>query len=355
MNKFYQSILVVVLISSHTLLSQCDTAYTYLDSLPSNVNILFGDTCFYNNDLDALSDLISENNLNYGSALEIGTQSWFNGRLKILVAGNYGNSSGVNDTIFILPESIGNWTKLSGLYLEWNRISFLPLNFEKLKELRSLYISNNILEGIIENLDSLSNLKYLDLGYNQIDSIPSSICELDELQYLWLFNNNITSLPDCICSMSIDWSSDDSAWFPYFAIGGNSLCEDIPDCIANSSNFNVSLDQFYYSFQVESPQECDYAELGEVRVLPYDVSIENPYPNPFNPQTNIKINLLKTEYVNISIFDIKGNLIDILNDKILEVGEYNFNWDGANSSSGIYIIRLNTSSKTFIKKAILTK
>ena len=64
---------------------------------------------------------------------------------------------------------------------------------------------------------------------------------------------------------------------------------------------------------------------------------------------------------NISLYDInkaayKSEInTDILNDKILEVGEYNFNWDGANSSSGIYIIRLNTSSKTSIKKAILTK
>ena len=32
--------------------------------------------------------------------------------IKDLVAGNYGNSSGVNDTIFSLPESIGNWTGL---------------------------------------------------------------------------------------------------------------------------------------------------------------------------------------------------------------------------------------------------
>jgi len=355
MKKLYQSILVVLLISSHTLLSQCDSAYTYIDSLPGNVNILFGDSCFYNNDLDALSDLISENNLNYDSYLEVGTQSWFNGRLKILVAGNYGNSSGVNDTIFILPESIGNWTKLSGLYLEWNKISYLPQNFEKLKELRSLYISNNILEGLIENLDSLSNLKYLDLGYNKIDSIPSSMCELDDLQYLWLFNNNITSLPDCICSMNIDWSSDDNAWFPYFAIGGNSLCDNVPECIVNSENFNVSLDQFYYSFQVDSPQECNYASLGEVSVLPNNISLENPYPNPFNPKTNIKINVLKTEYVNISIFDLKGNLIRILNNKILEVGKYNFGWDASNVTSGIYIIRLNTSTETFIKKAILTK
>ena len=119
MKNLYQSILIMLIVSNHTLLSQCDSAYTYLDSLPSNVNILFGDSCFYNNDLEALDDLISENNLNYSSSLDIGTQSWFDGRLKILVAGNYGNSSGVNDTIFILPESIGSWTKLSGLYLEW--------------------------------------------------------------------------------------------------------------------------------------------------------------------------------------------------------------------------------------------
>ena len=107
----------------HIVFSQCDSAYTHIDSLPSNVNILFGDSCFYNEDVSALNDLIVDNNLIYDSPLHLGTQSWFNGRLKILVAGNYGNSSGVNDTIFILPESIGNWTKLSGLYLEWNSIT----------------------------------------------------------------------------------------------------------------------------------------------------------------------------------------------------------------------------------------
>jgi len=261
----------------------------------------------------------------------------------------------VNDTIFILPESIGNWTNLSGLYLEWNRISSLPLNFEKLKELKSLYISNNILESVIENLDSLSKLKYLDLGYNEIDSLPSSLCALSELEYLWLFNNNLESLPECICSMSIDWNSDDSAWFPYFAIGGNGLCENIPECIASSSNFNVSLDQFYYSFQTESLQECDYAGIDKINVLPDHINIENLYPNPFNPQTNIKINLLKRDYVNISIYDIKGNLIEVLNDKILEKGNYDYNWNATNVSSGMYLIKVKTYTQTFIRKGILTK
>ena len=147
-----------------------------------------------------------------------------------------------------------------------------------LTELRSLYISNNILRSIIEDIDSLSHLTYLDLGYNEIDSLPSSLCDLNELQYLWLFNNNLSTLPDCICSMSIDWSSDDSAWFPYFAIGGNRLCENVPDCIANSENFNVSLDQFYYSFQIEAQQECDNVMIDESAIFPSCLLYTSPSP-----------------------------------------------------------------------------
>ena len=355
MNRSFQYILVLFSLIFESLICQCEEEFTYNNTLPNNINILLGDSCFYNEDLEGLADLISINNLEYDNAFGIGTQSWFNGRLKILVAGNYGNSSGVNDTIFSLPESIGNWTGLSGLYLEWNRISSLPSSFENLKELRSLYISNNILEGVIENLDSLSNLKYLDLGYNKINQLPISICSLTELQYLWLFNNNLSSLPECMCDMNIDWSSDDSAWFPFFAIGGNSLCENIPECISNSQNFNISLDQFYYSFQIDSPQECDFASINDLGNIPYEIKIENPYPNPFNPKTSIRIDLKKSGMVEILIYDLKGSLIQILNDQKLDAGEHTFNWDAGNYSNGVYLMKINTTKKTFVKKVILMK
>ena len=355
MNRSFQYILVLFSLICESLICQCEEGFTYNNTLPNNINILLGDSCFYNEDLEGLADLISINNLEYDNAFGIGTQSWFNGRLKILVAGNYGNSSGVNDTIFSLPESIGNWTGLSGLYLEWNRISSLPSSFENLKELRSLYISNNILEGVIENLDSLSNLKYLDLGYNKINELPISICSLTELQYLWLFNNNLSSLPECMCDMNIDWSSDDSAWFPFFAIGGNSLCENIPECISNSENFNISLDQFYYSFQIDSPQECDFASINDLGNIPYEIKIENPYPNPFNPKTSIRIDLKKSGMVDILIYDLKGSLIQILNDQKLDAGEHTFNWDAGNYSNGVYLMKINTTKKTFVKKVILMK
>ena len=148
---FFKYFILVIIFIQRFVFAQCDSGFTYVDSIPGNINILLGDSCFSDQDLSVLSDLITINQLQYDSALEIGTQTWASGRLKILVAGNYGNSTGVNDTIYTLPDSIGNWNNLSGLYLEWNRISSLPESFNNLKELRSLYISNNILESLIND------------------------------------------------------------------------------------------------------------------------------------------------------------------------------------------------------------
>ena len=42
---------------------QCDSSYTYINDLPSSVTILAGsDSCFFDNDLDALNDIIRELN-----------------------------------------------------------------------------------------------------------------------------------------------------------------------------------------------------------------------------------------------------------------------------------------------------
>jgi len=235
--------------------SDCD--YTHFESLPSSLTILSGDSCLYNADISVLDSIIRLNSLEYDSPLEVGTQTWYNGRLRFLVAGNYGNSSGVNDTIYFLPDNIGNWTELVSLYLEWNRISVLPDSFSELTSLINLYLNNNVLSSLPDNLENLENLYFLDLGYNELSLVPESICNLGNLNYLWLFNNNLESVPECMCEMDLDWNNNDYGGYPYFAIGANALCDNIPSCIAESEHFELSLDQFYYSFPVYSPQDCD--------------------------------------------------------------------------------------------------
>ena len=119
------------------------------------------------------------------------------------------------------------------------------------------YINNNILISLGDSIGNLENLYFLDLGYNKLTSIPESICDLENLTYLWLFNNNLESLPDCFCDMGLDWNNNDMGGYPYFAIGANSLCDSVTTCVSESDNFELSLDQFYYSFLVEMPQYCE--------------------------------------------------------------------------------------------------
>jgi len=353
MKNIYPVIFLVFFLE--TACGQCDSAYTHYGELPSNVTILVGDSCLYNDDINVLDSLININGLDYNSPLELGTQTWFNGRLRFLVAGNYGNSSGVNNTIYTLPENIGNWSSVTALYLEWNGISELPNSFSKMSELRSFYINNNVLTSLGDSIGNLANLYIFDLGYNELASIPESICNLEGLSYLWLFNNNLESLPDCFCGMGLDWDNYDTGGYPYFAIGANALCDSVPTCVSESVNFELSLEQSYYSFHVFAPQNCGNATL-EKEQFPYQFSVSAPFPNPFNPETKVKLYIPYDRRMNICVYDILGNEIDVVsNEKIYSQGVHTISWNGKESASGVYFLRFFDGKNIHIRKLILVK
>ena len=249
--------------------SSCDESYTYIEDLPDNlVNNNNEDQCFFNDDLAVINNLINLNNLNYTNLLETGVQSWNTSRLVSWVLTYTPNgSNGVNQQLTVLPEDIGNLTSLASLYMEWNYITVLPESFSALTNLFNLVISNNLLTSLPEDFGNLTNLFFLDLGYNQISSIPESIGNLQNIMYLWLFYNQLSQLPESICNLPLIWDGMDYANYPYFASGGNQLCDSnlIPDCVENSSNFEISLDQYYYSFIMDAPQDCpDDALVGDL-------------------------------------------------------------------------------------------
>jgi|TARA_B110000116_G_scaffold263448_1_gene269950 hypothetical protein len=337
--------------------AQCDSSYTYFSDLPSSVTILVGDSCLYDDDIAALDSLIVQNELIYSTPLELGTQTWFNGRLRFLVAGNYGNSSGVNDTIYTLPDNIGNWSDLASLYLEWNRLSILPDSFSQMSGLFSCYLNNNIIESIGDSIGNLENLYFFDLGYNQLDSLPQSICELENLSYFWLFNNNLEALPACFCDMEIDWNNNDNGGYPYFAIGANELCDNVASCVSESEHFELSLDQFYYSFPVFSPQDCDTTTTDlEEDLFAYQFKLSMPYPNPFNPTTRFDIFVPYDRKIDIRVYDVLGNQVDqITRERVFEAGTHSITWSAENFSSGVYYVSVNDGLDLRYRKIILLK
>ena len=333
----------------------CDEGFSYYPDAADeydNITVQDGGTCFNDGDLEALSDMVFENDFDASmESFELGTQTWNDGRLRFLVAGYY--FGGVENPIHTIPESISNLNDLRKLYLEWNQITELPDSFTELTALVQLYISNNQLSTLPENFGNLDNLYILDLGYNQINQLPNSIVDLDGLGYLWLFNNQLTELPENFCALELDWSGDDYFGYPYFAIGGNMLCENLPECVENSDHLNTSLEQYYYSVQITVEQDCDWLDLSNQNI---EFGINNIYPNPFNPIANIEFSLNKSNQISVYIFDIKGHKIQTLIDnKFLLPGNYHVQWDASKLSSGIYIVQINNKLETQTQKIILQK
>ena len=249
--------------------NECEDGYTYYEDIPQNTCIVFdGSNCFLSQDIQALQDIVELNNLEFenNNPLSLGFQNWINGRLTRLLVGN--NSSGGNITLNVLPESIGNLEQLVQLYIDDNELESLPESIGNLSNLIYLIANFNSLTALPESIGNLSSLLWLDLGYNQISYIPETISQLQNLNYLWIFDNQLSTLPESICELDLDWDGYDVNFAPYFGTGGNLLCdsEDIPDCVENSANFEISLDQFYYSFTVVHEQDCSDLLLGDINL-----------------------------------------------------------------------------------------
>ncbi len=84
------------------------------------------------------------------------------------------------------------------------------------------------------------------------------------------------------------------------------------------------------------------------------------FPNPFNPETNIRFSLSADRNVTIDIYNIRGQRVTRILDDRLEAGSYQVTWKGTNQvgkqvSSGIYFVRMQTGKVDNTRKILLLK
>ncbi len=84
-------------------------------------------------------------------------------------------------------------------------------------------------------------------------------------------------------------------------------------------------------------------------------SLENNYPNPFNPSTTISFNIPKTDYVSLKIFDCIGKEVATLINQELVAGKHSIIWNADKNASGIYFYKLSSGKYTITKKMCLIK
>ncbi len=83
--------------------------------------------------------------------------------------------------------------------------------------------------------------------------------------------------------------------------------------------------------------------------------LENNYPNPFNPTTNIPYDLSTKTKAVLTIYNILGRKVAVLVNKVETAGKYEATWDARHFASGLYFYRLKTRNHVFTRKMMLIK
>ncbi len=87
----------------------------------------------------------------------------------------------------------------------------------------------------------------------------------------------------------------------------------------------------------------------------FKLNLFENYPNPFNPITRIRFSIPQTELVNISVYNILGQKIRVLVNRIFNSGQHEISFNASNLSNGSYYYRLQVGNHAEVKKMILSK
>jgi hypothetical protein len=129
----------------------------------------------------------------------------------------------------------------------------------------------------------------------------------------------------------------------------------------NAISFNgIGLESFepnhnVYSARLNRGMDLSIGSIAE----PLVQSMFN-YPNPFNPNTSIRLLLSHPSKAQLDIYNIKGQLVNRLFEGDLPSGVQEIEWDGRdfrgrNLPSGVYFYRLSTHNEVRTEKMLLLK
>ena len=99
---------------------------------------------------------------------------------------------------------------------------------------------------------------------------------------------------------------------------------------------------------------------SEVKLIPGQFALQQNFPNPFNPSTEIRFDLAEGGYVELSVFNMVGQEVRTLTSENMQPGYHAIIWDGTDNmgykvSTGMYFYTINTSQFKDTKKMLFLK
>jgi endo-1,4-beta-xylanase len=95
--------------------------------------------------------------------------------------------------------------------------------------------------------------------------------------------------------------------------------------------------------------------VEDIVETPYEFHLDNNYPNPFNPSTQIPYSIPQRDYISLKVFNILGAEVATLFEGEQKPGKYLVRFDGSGLASGVYLYQLKASHYVETKKFLLLK
>lgn len=113
---------------------------------------------------------------------------------------------------------------------------------------------------------------------------------------------------------------------------------------------------YYRLKQVDLDGKISYSKILSLNLgAPSNFVLNQNFPNPFNPSTNISFFIPNQANVKITIYNQIGEKVTELLNKNLAAGSYNYSWDASGQASGVYFYEIQTGDFRAIKKMTLIK
>ncbi len=109
-----------------------------------------------------------------------------------------------------------------------------------------------------------------------------------------------------------------------------------------------------------NPQYTVYSIISEVEVrysetIPSSYQLEQNFPNPFNPSTNITYGLPKSGRVLLKVYDMLGREVATLVNQAQPAGTYQVRFNATGMPTGLYFYRLSVGENVEVKRMLLVK
>ncbi len=89
--------------------------------------------------------------------------------------------------------------------------------------------------------------------------------------------------------------------------------------------------------------------------FPSSPTLEDAYPNPFNPVTTIPFTLPRPGHFTLQAYNLRGQLVQTLADTDFPAGEHIARFDASHLASGVYLISLRGEGVVKTRKTLLLK